>query len=140
MICDYQSVVRTLLGFGTSKSSVVTGRIMQGRIMDANPALIDTLESNVPHPGVSDLIFWPQDGDEPTAEQSRRYNARLPPDRLALLGSFLESHRSDNMIFKTRPRLRRWRIVWFAAHDASFLQISLPRRGHRLFGNVDSFW
>jgi len=45
------------------------------RIMDADgteseiDALIATLESNVPHPSVSDLIFWPPSGDEPTAEQ-----------------------------------------------------------------------
>ena len=59
------------------------------RIMDADgteseiDALITTLESNVPHPSVSDLIFWPQDGVEPTAEQvvdvALAYRPIVPP-------------------------------------------------------------
>ena len=59
------------------------------RIMDADgteselDALIDTLDSNVPHPGVTDLIFWSQDGDEPTAEQvvdaALAYRPIIPP-------------------------------------------------------------
>lgn len=61
------------------------------RIMDADgteseiDALIDTAESNVPHPGLTDLIFWPQDGHEPTAEQvvdvALAYRPIIPPTR-----------------------------------------------------------
>ena len=42
--------------------------------------------------------------------------------------------------FFARPRLRRWSIVWFAASLASVTRFDLPRRGHRLFGMLGSFW
>ena len=42
--------------------------------------------------------------------------------------------------FYARPRLRRWSIVWFASSFALVTRFGLPRRGHRLFGNVVSFW
>ena len=42
--------------------------------------------------------------------------------------------------FYARPRLRRWSIVWFADSFAPLSRSGLPRRGHRLFGNVISFW
>ena len=39
-----------------------------------------------------------------------------------------------------RPRLRLWSIIWFANSFAPLSRSGLPRRGHRLFGNVISFW
>ena len=46
-------------------------------------SLISTLETNVPHPSVSNLIFWPQDDDDPTAEQvvdtAMAYRPIVPP-------------------------------------------------------------
>ena len=42
--------------------------------------------------------------------------------------------------FYARPRLRPWSIVWFADSFAPLSRFGLPRRGHRLFGNVISFW
>ena len=39
-----------------------------------------------------------------------------------------------------RQRLRHWSIVWIASPSVSVTHFDLPRRGHRLFGNVVSFW
>ena len=38
-----------------------------------------------------------------------------------------------NMVF------RLWSIIWFADSFAPLSRADLPRRGHRLFGNVISF-
>ena len=42
--------------------------------------------------------------------------------------------------FYARERLRYWGIVWFAGSSAPLSRSGLPRRGHRFFGSVDSFW
>ena len=42
--------------------------------------------------------------------------------------------------FSARPRLRLWSIVWFAGSFAPLVHSGLQYRGHRLFGNVISFW
>jgi hypothetical protein len=42
--------------------------------------------------------------------------------------------------FYAKPRLRLWSIIWFAEWFAPLSRFGLPRRGHRLFGNVISFW
>ena len=42
--------------------------------------------------------------------------------------------------FYAKPRLRRWRLVWFAVIDAPLSPTGFPRRGHRFFGNAVSFW
>ena len=42
--------------------------------------------------------------------------------------------------FCARPRLRLWSIIWFADSFAPLSRFGLQRRGHRLFGNVVSFW
>ena len=41
--------------------------------------------------------------------------------------------------FYAEPRLRLWSIVRFADSFAPLSRFGLPRRGHRLFGNVVSF-
>ena len=41
--------------------------------------------------------------------------------------------------FYARPRLRLWSIVWFVDSFAPLSRVGLPRRGHRLFGNVIPF-
>ena len=52
-----------------------------------------------------------------------------------------EHLRSDGQHrFYARPRLRHWSTFWFAMSIASLARFGLPRRGHRLFGNMVSFW
>lgn len=50
--------------------------------------MINLLEANVPHPEVSDLIFWNQDGDLTAVEIVRRALAYkpipLPPSSMAV--------------------------------------------------------
>ena len=41
--------------------------------------------------------------------------------------------------FYATPRLSPWSIAWFADSFAPLSRSGLPRRGHRLFGNVISF-
>jgi hypothetical protein len=54
------------------------------RIMDHNGAdeevgrMMNVLEANVPHPRVSDLIFWNKDGDLTAEEVVRRALAYKP--------------------------------------------------------------
>ena len=52
----------------------------------------------------------------------------------------LPLHRVVQHGFYARPRLRLWSIVWFTGSFAPLSRFGLPRRGHRLFGNVISFW
>ena len=42
--------------------------------------------------------------------------------------------------FYAEPRLRLWSMVWFAELFAPLSRSGLQRRGHRLFGNLISFW
>ena len=42
--------------------------------------------------------------------------------------------------FYAKPRLRLWSIVWLKVSFAPLSRSGLPRRGHRLFGDVISFW
>ena len=41
--------------------------------------------------------------------------------------------------FYARPRLRPWSMVCFTESFAPLSRFGLPRRGHRLFGNVIPF-
>ena len=52
------------------------------------------------------------------------------------------SHRTGaaNMVFTQGRGFVPCSIVWFADSFAPLSRSGLPRRGHRLFGNVVSFW